>query len=369
MNSGMSTSIESQAQVVRGDRMLNTSSTAFRAVRILASIGREHSLLMTIALAYISVSAFALFALSRPRMFELTNVWFLIAWTVLTLAWIFLQWVHGPRRVASALDPVRVGGALLVVSVVVPFQSSYQALKQAMGPVVGFPLDTVLARIDETLHGGPAWRLLSGLFRFPEAIRWIDRLYMAWFPALLLIVVWLSWTSRRALRARALIALILTWIVGGTAAAWALASAGPCYSQAVAYRELVARLDGLGIPLWARSNQHAIWDALATHQWLFFGGVSAMPSMHVALAVWMAIVLWHRSRLLGVLMTIYALAVQLGSIVLAWHYAVDGYAGAAVAWACWHAATRLVPPSGEDYKRMNEAKTLKIARRTPFSLS
>ena len=27
--------------------------------------------------------------------------------------------------------------------------------------------------------------------------------------------------------------------------------------------------------------------------------------------------------------------IMLGSVVLAWHYAVDGYAGALIAWAIW----------------------------------
>ena len=37
------------------------------------------------------------------------------------------------------------------------------------------------------------------------------------------------------------------------------------------------------------------------------------------------------SRLLGGLLALYAAAIQVGSVVLAWHYAVDGYFGAILA--------------------------------------
>jgi membrane-associated phospholipid phosphatase len=167
---------------------------------------------------------------------------------------------------------------------------------------------------------------------------------MLWFVALLAIVVWLSWTSRRALRVQALASLLLIWIGGGTLAAWALASAGPCYSPLPQYQQLMTRLDAVGFQLWARSNQQGIWSAQQAHEWLAFGGVSAMPSMHVAIAVWMAIVVWRRSRPLGVLLAAYAVLIQVGSVVLGWHYAIDGYAGAAIAWLAWSASSRLIEP-------------------------
>jgi len=59
------------------------------------------------------------------------------------------------------------------------------------------------------------------------------------------------------------------------------------------------------------------------------GGISAFPSMHVALAAWFALVL--RARHVAWLGVAYVLGVFAGSIILGWHYAVDGAAGIAVA--------------------------------------
>ncbi|RUW80014.1 hypothetical protein EOA30_41185, partial [Mesorhizobium sp. M8A.F.Ca.ET.059.01.1.1] len=38
---------------------------------------------------------------------------------------------------------------------------------------------------------------------------------------------------------------------------------------------------------------------------------------------------------LGTLMWIFAVLIMLGSVVLGWHYAIDGYAGALIALAIW----------------------------------
>ena len=70
--------------------------------------------------------------------------------------------------------------------------------------------------------------------------------------------------------------------------------------------------------------------------------VSAMPSLHVANVVLLALIAWQRSRIIGVLIAGYAAIIQLGSVILAWHYAVDGYVGAALAVASWASAKAIL---------------------------
>ena len=50
-----------------------------------------------------------------------------------------------------------------------------------------------------------------------------------------------------------------------------------------------------------------------------------MPSVHVAMATILALLAWRISKLLGVLMSAYLIVIQIGSVHLAWHYAIDGY--------------------------------------------
>ena len=71
-------------------------------------------------------------------------------------------------------------------------------------------------------------------------------------------------------------------------------------------------------------------------------GIAAMPSMHVAGALLFALAGWRESRALGLLLTGYAVLILVGSVHLAWHYAVDGYVAALVTAFLWWAVGRYV---------------------------
>ena len=64
-------------------------------------------------------------------------------------------------------------------------------------------------------------------------------------------------------------------------------------------------------------------------------GISAMPSMHTAAALLFALAGWHLNRKLGIALFIFTGMILLGSVHLAWHYAIDGYAGIAIALIAW----------------------------------
>jgi hypothetical protein len=61
-----------------------------------------------------------------------------------------------------------------------------------------------------------------------------------------------------------------------------------------------------------------------------------------ATAVLFALVGWRTSRTLGIVLTAYAAAILIGSVHLGWHYAIDGYFGAALVITLWWAAGRFV---------------------------
>jgi membrane-associated phospholipid phosphatase len=72
-------------------------------------------------------------------------------------------------------------------------------------------------------------------------------------------------------------------------------------------------------------------------------GISAMPSMHVGTSVLFAILGFSAGKKwLGYLMSAFAFLIFIGSIHLGWHYAIDGYAGAAIAVVCWWVSGKIV---------------------------
>ncbi len=317
---------------------------------IARNVWAEHRALVGLIALYMMAAVPALVALDRPYPLRLTTVPFAVLWLGMTSLWLATRWLKSPRHLKAALEPSRAAGALLVATLVVPVQITFQALKQSIGAVGGFPFDVLMHESDVFLHGGMPWQWLSWLLARPRLLRVVDIAYMAWFPVLLSFVVWLTWTSRRALRARALVAVVLLWVGAGNVFAAAFASAGPCYfgevtGTASPYEPLVAELDAFGAvhgPLLARLNQRSVWRFSRNDEWIPFIGISAMPSLHVGAAVLMAIVAWQRSLAIGVVLVAFSVLTQIGSVALAWHYAIDGYAGAAFALATWWAAGRLV---------------------------
>ena len=65
------------------------------------------------------------------------------------------------------------------------------------------------------------------------------------------------------------------------------------------------------------------------------GGISAMPSMHLATSWLMAFQAFRYTRALGWTMVAFAIMIQVSSVLLGWHYAIDGYFGFLVALVCW----------------------------------
>ena len=51
---------------------------------------------------------------------------------------------------------------------------------------------------------------------------------------------------------------------------------------------------------------------------------------------------WRVNRLLGVGLTLFAVVIMIGSVHLAWHYALDGYVAAVLTYVLWRAAGWLV---------------------------
>jgi membrane-associated phospholipid phosphatase len=124
-----------------------------------------------------------------------------------------------------------------------------------------------------------------------------------------------------------------------------LSSAGPCFlpvlfpDEAPRFAELNAYLQSVGqiYPLSSGIAKDYLW-------WIYTsginepGGISAMPSMHNAQAALFVVAGYRLNRRLGHLLLAYAIVIFVGSVHLAWHYAVDGIAGAILALVIWWVA-------------------------------
>ena len=304
----------------------------------------EHELVLLLVAGYMLVAAPLLgWGLHGDWQFRFGYTWLCGGWFAGSAIVLLAARLRG--RLAEVLRGQVVAGALLVLAIAVPFQSTFNSVKQVMPRFVPFSWDKRLAALDRTLHGGvDPWRFFAWILREPLLLRTLDFVYILWFPLLVCVVVWCGWSSHRRLRARLLVAIVLAFFALGTVGAFAFSSAGPCYYGRVVsgpdpFAELVTaldtRVDGDGMLLFAVENQRGLWEAWKQGRRHPFGGISAMPSMHVAMVVLVALAAGAVDRRLGVAAWLFALLTFVGSVALAWHYAVDGYVGGLAAAGLW----------------------------------
>lgn len=245
--------------------------------------------------------------------------------------------------------------AILMVGLTLPL---FQLFKQHILPARGFPFDPYVAALDRFLFAGQdAWRVTHALFGSVGGTLFFDRVYALWLPMMFIFPMVAVMAARdERVRARLLGCWIISWVLIAVLGAWVFGSAGPCYyiqlvGPDVGFAELNARLAALGEAAQKEGQVLAALDfqamLLAEHRTtdlLPAGGISAMPSMHVAMATLFAFGGYQIARPLGHVMAVYAVLIWVGSIHLGWHYASDGIAGAAMMAVLWHVSGKLMNP-------------------------
>lgn len=246
-----------------------------------------------------------------------------------------------------ARDLPRVTSGLVALLATLAFCNAFSSVKELIPQIAPFAWDSALAGIDRALHGGTdPYRLIAPLGELPHATLLLDLVYRLWFVVLYFVVFAACFADRnRTARNAFLIAFPLTWGLGGNALALLFSSAGPCFQAPLGlgdgFEPLMAHLRQVNetTPILALTIQDALWTGYAEGGGLH--GISAFPSMHVASTTLLALYAFTWRRWAGWAMTGFLGLILLGSVHLGWHYAVDGYAGAALAGLFWACARRL----------------------------
>ena len=225
------------------------------------------------------------------------------------------------------------------------FASAFTSIKTAISHIHRFRFDPMFADLDKLLHGGHAWELIHPIVAFPIVTFGLNILYDLWF-----FIVWFAFAlvtvmiGDRRLREQYLLSFFACWILLGSIAAIGFSSAGPCfYGRLYAndpYAPLMSYLRSVNesYPLWVLSTQEMLWNRYLSNSTGLGSGISAMPSLHVAIAALNAIMLSKLSRAAGLLGWAYLLVILVGSVHLGWHYAIDGYVSIIAVLVIWRAA-------------------------------
>ena len=302
----------------------------------------------------------ALFGDDRPWLTVMAAVaaielaWWTVTWslgfapapfvfTYLALAWVGLACAYALRRLLQPRAASPNWPSIIAATTLVGVGASlFLPLKYAIPRLVPFWLDPPLAKAEKAMLGADPWLILDHLLGWAAVP--IDRLYALWLPtqSILLFSVMLQPSS--AEKSRALIAYVLAWFLLGVVAATMLSSAGPIFYDRIfggtAFAALGETLRAHGAWL-VLAESDRMWASLATVRPGLAAGISAVPSIHVAICVWGFLVARTMVPRAAPYAFVYAVLIWIGSVQLGWHYIADGIAGALGMLAIWPLANML----------------------------
>lgn len=249
------------------------------------------------------------------------------------------------------LTPVRIANGLHASLFMTLYMVGYTFIKRAIPHAVPFHWDQSFMDLDRALHFGThPYEWLSPVLNHPWITFVLNVNYNGWFFVMFLCWFWQGFDGRDSeLRQRFLLGFTLTWFIGTCVLGTVFSSVGPCFYGRLLpgpdpYAPLMQYLAeaNASYPIWSLNVMNELWKNYETGHGIV-NGISAMPSMHVGTSVLFAMLGFKSGhRWIGLLLAIFAFLIFVGSIHLGWHYAIDGYAGAAVAGFGWWAAGVLV---------------------------
>lgn len=215
-----------------------------------------------------------------------------------------------------------------------------------------FSWDKSFADLEAILFvGNQPGELLLPYFGSPTFLGFLDNIYLLW--GLLSAGIWIMicFISRipNEVRSHYFLASLLTWVIVGLVFATIFSSAGPVYyghvtGDAATFAPLMDHLRAVEPPLKAVGLQDFLWS-IQTGEINGIAGISAMPSMHNAQAFLFVMLAFHLGRLYIWTTSIYAALILIGSVMLGWHYLIDGIVACALVLPIWWICGKLTKSS------------------------
>lgn len=260
---------------------------------------------------------------------------------------LFIYKPDSPFRFVYQSEAIRaflpqLGAALVVIAALSLFMPAFTAVKSAIPLFNEYDWDATFIAWDVALHGQDAWRVLQPLVGYPLVTSILSYLYHAWFMLIYIGPICVAlYVADRELRLRFFFGFLLTWTLVGMVGAVMFASVGPVFLEPIMgsdrFAEQMAYLN-------AANEQHSVLVLEVQRmllEWYQEGdyglgrGLSAMPSMHVALAMLYFLMARQINRWLGWAFFAFLVVIMIGSVHLAYHYAVDGYVSILATLAIW----------------------------------
>ena len=223
------------------------------------------------------------------------------------------------------------------------FMINFSAMKSAIPLFNPYSWDETFIAWDRAIFFGyDAWQVLQPALNYPIITAAIAANYHLWILLIYAGSVYMGAHQHDdELRVRYFVSYFLCWSVIGVVLAIAFASVGPCFAEPLlGNRTFVSLMDYLEAangeyPIMVLDVQQQLLAWQASGDFGLGRGISAMPSMHVSLAVLFWLAMRQISRGAGWFFGGFAWLIFIGSIHTGYHYAVDGILAAVVTWVIW----------------------------------
>lgn len=249
---------------------------------------------------------------------------------------------------ASAKGTAASGAPMLAVAIVLlPF---FSKMKAAIPLFNEYSWDGAFIVWDRAIFAGyDAWQVLQPVLGFPIVTAFLALLYQLWFLLLYPGVLFFAFARiDHDVRRQFFLTYALSWtLVGGLMATW-LASVGPCFVGPLLgdarFDDQMAYLNAANeqFPVMTLAVQAMLLEWYATDANGLGSGITAMPSMHCAIAFLYWIAVRRLSRAWGAFFGVFFFITWASSVHLAYHYAVDGLVSLIAVAAIWTVSHHII---------------------------
>ncbi|MBX7541970.1 phosphatase PAP2 family protein [Qipengyuania sphaerica] len=255
-----------------------------------------------------------------------------------------LRWARDRYfTISGVLRAIAAVPVLAMCAILIPVFSSLKAMIPLFNE---FEWDATFIAWERTLlFGYDAWQILQPLFGYPIVTAAIAVVYHIWILLLYIgvAVIALSPGVSDDIRRRFFLSYALSWSIVGGLMATIFASVGPVFVEPIlGITDFAAQMDYLRwaneqVPVMTVPVQEGLLEGYFARENGLGRGISAMPSMHLAVCALFWLAARDSSKAWGRAFFWFMVVIWIGSVHTAYHYALDGVVSLAAMWAIWKA--------------------------------